>query len=179
MLWSLSGNLSIVYKLLMGIHFDDEQLLFKPFVPKALTGRRILKNFPYRSSTLDIEVEGHGNKIKAFYLDGKKQNPIVAGTLTGHHDVKIVMANNELKKQGVNLQPAIASIETPVIKLEDSNKIVWNKIESAVAYRILRNGKICQLVETTHYRLPEDAYGEYQVIAVAADKYTASLRVNR
>ncbi len=32
MLWSLSGNLSIVYKLLMGIHFDDEQLLFKPFV---------------------------------------------------------------------------------------------------------------------------------------------------
>ena len=88
--------------------------------------------------------------------------------------MKIVMANNELKKQGVNLQPAIASIETPVIKLEDSNKIVWNKIESAVAYRILRNGKICQLVETTHYRLPEDAYGEYQVIAVAADKYTAS-----
>lgn len=174
MLWSLSGNLSIVYKLLMGIHFDDEQLLFKPFVPKALTGRRILKNFPYRSSTLDIEVEGHGNKIKAFYLDGKKQNPIVAGTLTGHHDVKIVMANNELKKQGVNLQPAIASIETPVIKLEDSNKIVWNKIESAVAYRILRNGKKCQLVETTHYRLPEDAYGEYQVIAVAANKYTAS-----
>lgn len=174
MLWSLSGNLSIVYKLLMGIHFDNEQLSFKPFVPKVLAGKRVLKNFSYRNSTLDIEVEGYGSKIKAFYLDGKKQRPIVPGTLRGHHEVKIVMADNEFKKQGINLQPAIASIETPVVRLEDSNKLVWNKIEGAVAYRLLKNGKNDQLVETTHYRLPKDAYGEYQVIAVAKNKYAAS-----
>lgn len=174
MLWSLSGNLSIVCRLLMGINFGNEQLLFKPFIPKALAGKRILKNFVYRNSTLDVEVEGYGNKIKVFYLDGKKQKPVLPAALTGHHQVKIIMANNEFTKQEINLQPAIASLKTPVTKLEGVNELSWNEVEGAVAYRILRNGEDYQHVETTRYHLPEDVYGEYQVIAVAANPYAAS-----
>lgn len=174
MLWSLSGNLSIVYRILMGIHFDTEQLLFKPFIPKVLGGKRVLKGFPYRNSILNIEVEGYGSKIKAFYLDGKKQKPIVEGTLTGHHKVKIIMADNAIKEQKINLQPAIASVETPVVKLEDGNQMVWDKIEGAVAYQILRNGVNYKMVETAQFGLPGDAYGEYQVVALSENKYASS-----
>ena len=34
MLWSLSGNLSIILKLIFGIHFTTDGLLFQPFVPE-------------------------------------------------------------------------------------------------------------------------------------------------
>lgn len=174
MLWSLSGNLSIVFRVLMGIHYDNDKLLFKPFVPKVLGDKRILRNFPYRQSRLTIEVEGYGNKIKAFYLDGKKQEPAIQGTLTGQHEVKIVMANNDLKPQKLNLQPAIASLKTPVVKLDDANKLVWSEIEGAFCYQILRNGVNDQVVNATHYPLPEEAYGEYQVIALSENEYISS-----
>lgn len=174
MLWSLSGNLSIVYRLLMGIQFDNAQLSFKPFVPKALAGRRVLKNFPYRKSILNIEVEGYGNKIKAFYLDGNKHKPVIPETLTGNHDIKIVMADNNIKSQDINLQPTVFSVETPVVEKNDENYLCWEKIEGATAYQILKNGKTYQTIKTTRFHLPENAYGEYQVIALAENEYASS-----
>jgi hypothetical protein len=35
MLWSLSGSLSLVYKILFGMHYEPDRLVFRPFVPQA------------------------------------------------------------------------------------------------------------------------------------------------
>ena len=71
MLWSLSGNLSITYKVLFGIRFHEDNLSFSPFVPKAIEGKSNLTNFTYRKAVIDSEMEGYGNKIARFSPDGK------------------------------------------------------------------------------------------------------------
>ncbi|MDE6526727.1 MAG: hypothetical protein K2L75_05675, partial [Muribaculaceae bacterium] len=50
MLWCLAGNLAITNRILFGINFEPDGLVFKPFVPKALGGERTLDNFTYRNA---------------------------------------------------------------------------------------------------------------------------------
>lgn len=100
MLWSLSGSLAIVYKLLFGMHFEVDQLVFKPFVPKVYKGDRKLTNFKYRRAVLDIELQGYGNQIQRFELDGqKKASASVPGDLVGRHHVRIILTS-QIQKQG-------------------------------------------------------------------------------
>ena len=48
--------------------------------------KRILSNFRYRDAILNIQVEGYGNKIKEFWLDGKIQDKaFVSSDLKGEH----------------------------------------------------------------------------------------------
>jgi cellobiose phosphorylase len=53
MLWSLSGSLALVHKVLFGIEFKSDRLVFQPFVPKELEGMRRLTNFKYKNLVLD------------------------------------------------------------------------------------------------------------------------------
>ena len=47
MLWSLSGSLSLVYKVLFGMQYQGDRLVFRPFVPAGLpTGHRRLDELP-------------------------------------------------------------------------------------------------------------------------------------
>ena len=78
MLWSLSGALSITYRVLLGMNWESDALIFAPVVPEKMAGVRKIENFPYRGVVLDIEVSGYGDSIKSFELDGVKiQKPIV------------------------------------------------------------------------------------------------------
>ena len=62
MLWSLSGNLALVYKVFFGIQYDENSIRFTPFVPAALSGVRSLNQFKYRNALLDIRMEGSGRR---------------------------------------------------------------------------------------------------------------------
>src|SRR5690242_3599991 len=94
MLWSLSGNISLVYRLLFGMQFNRDKLLFSPFVPKAFEGKRTLTNFRYRKAILNIEMTGHGSKIGSFTIDGKETaDYAVPANLIGPHQVTIKLAN--------------------------------------------------------------------------------------
>ena len=66
MLWSLSGNISLVHKVLFGMKFEDDGLSFHPFVPEALKGERTLDNFKYHNAVLNITMSGFGNGIASF-----------------------------------------------------------------------------------------------------------------
>ena len=63
MLWSLSGSISLIYKVLFGMQFTVDHISFHPFVPKVFNGTRTLNNFKYRNCVLNIQMEGYGNKI--------------------------------------------------------------------------------------------------------------------
>ena len=125
MLWSLSGSLSLVHKVLFGIDFHADSLVFHPFVPKALAGKRSLTNFRYRKSILHIELEGFGSRIKSFELDGKTS--VVAAipcTLAGTHSIKIVLANNESVGSKNNTIANYTSPDVPVVSYSDG-ELSW------------------------------------------------------
>jgi hypothetical protein len=92
MLWSLSGNIALVHKIIFGIDFQKDKLVFHPFISSSFKGKHNLSNFKYRNAILDIEVEGSGNKIARFLLDGKAvTKPEIAENVTGQHTIKILL----------------------------------------------------------------------------------------
>ena len=164
MLWSLSGNISLIYKVIFGMETQENALIFKPFVPEVLGGERRLTNFKYRKAVLDISLSGYGNIIKSIMLDG---NPLplakIPSDLSGSHCIVIVMANNELENSTTGLVNDYFSVAAPAAKITDG-LLKWNKVEGAIKYLVLLNGK--EIASQTGLSYPTITDGEYQVIAM-------------
>ncbi|HVY74018.1 MAG TPA: amylo-alpha-1,6-glucosidase [Puia sp.] len=165
MLWSLSGNISLVHRILFGLEFEDDALQFHPFVPEALQGERTLNNFRYRNAVLHISVLGFGNRIASFKIDGRASAlPAIPATLTGRHTVDIQLANNRINSN-VNEQPLYFSLPAPVASL-DQHLLQWKAVQSAVSYTVIRNGKPVASTVTNSYAINKNETAEYMVIAV-------------
>lgn len=166
MLWSLSGNISIVHKVLFGIRFEEDGLHVNPFVPKVLSATRKLANFTYRKALLDIELSGYGNQIASFVLDGKVQKTtIVPPGLTGKHVLKIKLADNDVEKQSINLVKNESTPLTPMPGVEDG-KLSWPAIEGALRYQVLKNGQFWNETTANSVPVPSNESGEFQVLAI-------------
>ncbi len=166
MLWSLSGNIAIVYKLLFGISYIENSIAFKPFVPKALAGSRSLKNFKYRGAILDISMSGFGNKIASITIDGKLiKKAEVSSSLKGKHTIVIRLANNLITNNGVGLKPNYTAPETPVAQY-NNEVLSWGKTSGAVSYEVYKNGKPLTKQTALSIKLPADKFAEYQVTSI-------------
>ena len=169
MLWSLSGNLSIIYKVLFGMDFQANSLVFKPFVPEALKGVRKLINFRYRKAILDVEMTGYGNEIKSITLDDKVlADAEILGNLEGTHTIKIELANNEPEGGKVNRVEVLFSPVAPAVTYAGGT-LSWKAVENAAKYKVLKNGLELLSTTDTEAKMPAtDGYAAYQVIAVDA-----------
>lgn len=167
MLWCLSGNIALTHKLLFGIGYEKDSLTFAPFVPRALGGDYALENFRYRDAIIDINLSGHGNEIRSFKVNGKKQAPCLAAEKAkGKMKIDIVLADNEIPSMRVNNVDNAKAPLTPVAWLE-GNTLCWNPIEYIGCYRIVRDGQY--IAETNATTFDASVPGEYQVIGVSAD----------
>lgn len=167
MLWSLSGNLAMVHKVLFGIEFETDRLVFHPFVPKNFSGKRTLTNFKYRNAVLDISMQGYGNKIKSFAIDGKSAKPEILATLRGKHSIQIILEPGA-KSESINKTDNYFSPATPQTEIKNST-VSWAKIDNAASYRILRNGQEVAQTKDNSYAVQDSGYSEYQVIAIDAN----------
>ncbi|MDU0372701.1 glycogen debranching protein [Hymenobacter endophyticus] len=166
MLWSLSGSLALVYKVLFGMRFEPEGLVLRPFVPQALQGRRELTGFRYRGAVLDIELQGFGNDISTITLDGQPlPDATVPATLTGRHTVRITLKNQALFSVGPNHVPNRFAPETPAVRYA-AGHLSWAPVAGASAYQVLRNGRFAARTTETSVAVTPATYAEYQVVAV-------------
>ncbi len=171
MLWSLSGNISLIHKIIFGIEFKANGLLLHPFVPHVLKGKRSLTNFTYRKAVLNIQLEGYGNKIQSFLLDGKVvANAFIPATLTGNHTVKIILGNNKMGGQ-INEVPNTIALASPD-PVDAAGIITWPAIEGAVSYKVLKDGIFHSQTGKTNFRVEYViGYAEYNIIAVDKNGY--------
>ncbi|MEP6465168.1 MAG: carbohydrate-binding protein [Parafilimonas sp.] len=176
MLWSLSGNISLVHKVLFGLKFEDDALSFHPFVPEALKGERTLDNFKYRNAVLNITMKGFGNEISSFTIDGKPSSAHqISAEISGKYTVEIQLSNPDENSQdnkinnSINLQPFYFSVAAPEVLLEH-NILKWQPVKDAVAYSILKNGKAISSTEKNSFSVTKDVPCEYQVIAIDKNK---------
>ncbi|KIO76361.1 glycogen debranching protein [Pedobacter lusitanus] len=164
MLWSLSGNISLIYKVLFGMDMQVNGLVFKPFVPEVLKGERTLTNFKYRKAVLDIKLSGYGNIIKSVTLDGKPlPQATIPVNLKGKHQVDIILADHKTEKSKTGETEDYFSVVVPLLKKEGA-LISWGKVEGAEHYQIIRNGK--EVTQTSGLNYTPEQSGEYQVIAI-------------
>ncbi|MCP2044864.1 trehalase family glycosidase [Pontibacter sp. HSC-36F09] len=170
-LWSVGGFLGMTYKLLFGMNFQADQLVFKPFVPEVYKGNHQLTNFRYRNAVLNIEMQGFGNSIRSITLDGQPlEGAAIPASLTGQHNIQIVLAN-EISDKGS--QNKVAHHVTPPAPTATfaNGRYSWQPVEGAVKYTVLRNGKPMQDTKETGIAVQPNGYAEYQVIATDAAGY--------
>ncbi|MGG9970519.1 MGH1-like glycoside hydrolase domain-containing protein [Ferruginibacter sp. SUN002] len=167
MLWSLSGNISLIHKIIFGIEFQADKLVFHPFVPKALEGKRSLNNFKYQNAVLDISMEGHGNKIRSFIVDGKKMAVAqISSMLKGKHIVKIMLTDNAITDNKINKVANYTTLATPIVNVQNDT-MQWQSIHRAKKYLIFKNGSPLELTRETKFIITETC-AEYQVLAIDA-----------
>ena len=165
-LWSVAAQASIVPHIYFGINYEASHMTFTPFVPKVLQAKRSLKNFAYRQMTLDLTVEGYGNEIASFTLDGVEQTPEVDGSLKGHYTIHIQLANKQPNAMPMCLKDNAYLPITPIVKM-NGEKLQWEATEGSATYQVLRNGEIIATTKDTHYTIQGE--GEYAVRGVAED----------
>ena len=69
-----------------------------------------MSNFTYRKAKLNITVDGFGDGIREFYIDGKRQQEALAkSSLKGRHDIRIVLNGQFNGPDSVNFAPVITS----------------------------------------------------------------------
>ena len=170
MLWSLSGSISLVYKVLFGMQFNTDNLSFAPFVPKVFNGKRTLDNFKYRNSLLNIEMEGYGNSIKSFSIDGKESaDHQVSSALHGNHQIKIILSNIDISSKKINDVENIFSPQMPKVN-DNGATISWKDTSKNISYKILQNGKLFKETSDTSMKIDTNKYEDYQIIAVGNNK---------
>ncbi|MGB5942069.1 MAG: amylo-alpha-1,6-glucosidase [Leeuwenhoekiella sp.] len=176
MLWSIAGNLAMVHRVFLGMHFEENGIRFKPVIPKSYDGKKRLEGFKYRNATLDIEVRGCGNQIASITFDGKKitGNFLTAEKLQTNHKVVIQMANIHFAKSEINLVENKYSLRTPMVKL-DGKQLWWKPVSGAVKYSIFRNGKPIGETQSSEYVIAEKGYAEYQVMAIHSEGHHSFL----
>jgi hypothetical protein len=170
MLWSLSGSLSLVYKILFGMHYETDRLVFRPFVPQAFQGERKLTNFRYRQAVLDIELQGFGNVIQTITLDGQPlAGAAVPATLTGRHALRIVLSSQALVLAATNKVANLFSPETPTVTLT-GDRLHWPAQPGVQQYKVLKNGRLLATTAATNHAVAAGPYAEYQVVAVGENR---------
>jgi hypothetical protein len=102
-LWSVAGNLAMVYKLFFGMDFQSDGIAFAPYVPQSFRGDKVLSGFNYRKMQLTIRVNGFGTAVKSFSIDGKKSDrPFLQGDLEGKHTIEIELNNKPFPESQIN-----------------------------------------------------------------------------
>ncbi|WP_245849722.1 alpha-L-rhamnosidase-related protein [Hymenobacter crusticola] len=166
MLWSLSGSLGLVYKVLFGMQFEPNRLVFHPFVPQAFQGQRKLTGFHYRGAVLDIELQGFGNELSSITLDGQPlPDAAVPASLTGQHTVRMVLSSKAPKAATVNRVPNRFSPETPTVSFAN-NRLTWTKQEGVKTYNVLKDGQLLTTTASTELAVSAASFAVYQVVAV-------------
>lgn len=166
MLWSMAGNMAMVYRVFIGVHFEPDGIRFQPVIPENYNGTRKLSGFTYRNAHLNIEVVGFGKKIQQISLDGKPlEEAFLPASVSGDHEIKIVMANEPLAEEGIHQVKNRFSPESPETHAK-SGILTWDLIKGAVKYNVYRNGTLYTSTPKTRLELDTESFSEYMVTAV-------------
>ncbi len=166
-LWSVAGDLSLVYRVLFGMRFHSNSLSFAPCVPRGFGGALTLDGVDYRKSVLSISVKGYGRQVKRMTVDGRRlSGDAVPGNLIGKHSISIVLADRKPEKRGIDLSPIYFSPGTPQVDYT-GRELRWKQVAGAAHYLVYRNGKeISRSLHDTYRTVAKGSYSEYQVMAV-------------
>jgi len=165
-LWSVAGNLALYYRILLGLNFKHDGILFNPIIPESYKGKYELQNLKYRKTNLNIAVEGFGSQIDSFFVNDKYQtNPFISAELEGDQNIKIKLSNS-IPFSSINI---VENHFTSTIKnFEfDDDELDWNDVDNDPVYIIYKNGKVYKVTNDSDLEIPEHEKSvEFQVMAI-------------
>ena len=173
MLWSIAANLAMVYRVFMGMEFRADGLYFAPSVPESYAGSRTLMGFRYRGATLDITVNGHGQRVKSITVNGERVAvAFVPAGATGRITVDIELENDAFPYSDVTRVDNQSSLPT-LWAGRVGDTLQWSRVVGATQYHVYRNEELFHQTSDNKCTVDPSAYASYQVAGVDADGHEA------
>ena len=171
MLWSSTGNVSMIVRVIAGMEFGTDGITFRPFVPEAFTGVKEISGLRYRDAVLTVAVHGTGSEIAGFKIDGAdSDNHVFPADMTGEHRVDITMADNKVAPQPTNFTVQAWMPATPVVTWENAEKATIDNHADGLSYGIYCNGMPEQTVTAGDFTIPTpDCYTLVDVVPASTD----------
>lgn len=161
-LWSCTGSAAMVFRVFAGMEFHPDGIVFHPVVPAIFTGAKRIKGFRYRDAVIDVTVNGTGDKIASFAIDGKPAEGFrFPADLKGAHKVEITMANNAIRRADINVGPQTWMPATPVVKWSNPRTADITNSNPTLTYQVMLNGVFEQ-------QIVQDSYSLYEAPAFTA-----------
>ncbi|MDT0678341.1 MGH1-like glycoside hydrolase domain-containing protein [Autumnicola musiva] len=88
--WSATAYLRMILMGVMGMRFDADGIEFEPMLPEGM-GSIHLENLRYRDALLNLTIEGSGDRIASFIINGKKTNAFIPSDIEGLQRIEIKM----------------------------------------------------------------------------------------
>lgn len=89
--WSATAYLRNVYMNLVGMNFSEKGIHFAP-IGSLLVEKIQLSSLNYRNAFLNITINGNGNVLKSFKINGEETDPFVSCDIKGNVDIEIFLA---------------------------------------------------------------------------------------
>lgn len=168
-LWSVAGNLAMIYRIFFGMDFAEEGLHLHPVIPEPLKGTYVLTNFHYRDAILSITVKGFGGRVRRMTIDGRAVKPVIPANLSGHHTIVIELNDQSHPGAAVHSAQNTLAPETPAVHLNGAT-IAWKPVTGASYYQVIRDGKLQKTVGgVSILAQPLGALKELQIAALSPD----------
>ena len=168
MLWSIAANLAMVYRVFIGIEFRADGLYFAPSVPEAYAGNRTLNGFRYREATLDITVQGFGQRVKRVSINGKASEvAFIAADATGHFTLEIELDNKVFAYDTINRVDNQSSLPT-LWAGRVGDVLQWSRVVGATHYHVYRNEELFHQTSDNKCTVDPTVYASFQVAGVDA-----------
>lgn len=173
-LWSCTGMAAMVYRILMGMDFRLDGIHFDPVVPGAFTGIKTLSELRYRDAVLTVKVDGTGNNIASFTINGEKYNePILPADFKGNALVEIKLDNKKLKDQSINNQPQAWMPSTPIVDWTTPTKGVITNFTEGISYGLTVNSNFLDQITTGNITfVPQSTYSLLDIVPVEKETWS-------
>lgn len=167
-LWSVAGYLSFIYRVILGMSFSEEGLSLNPVIFDSMKNGAVLEGFSYKDSILTVKITGTGDKISAYYFDGKvvPADFIIPQDTKGEHNIQIELVNASKIFEPITPKYDAATyapqIPYPVLDIyKNKYYIEWNQ-KNQNGFKLFRNGAYQTTIYDGSYELkPEDKAVEY------------------
>lgn len=141
--------LNSVIGILFGLSLTENGLTVQPAIPSVMPGTHQLKGIEYRDMTLDITVNGTGNRIVRFEIDNEQSaSNSIPADFTGHHNIVVTMANNEITDIPLNFTDKNEYLALNYFSRSDRD-ITFKNSQDGITKALYENGII---TETTSGR---------------------------
>lgn len=173
-LWSCTGMVAMVYRVIMGMDFGLDGIHFDPMVPSALTGVKTLSGFKYRDAIVTVKVDGTGNHVSSFTINGEKvKEPILPADTKGNVVVEIKLDNQKLKQQSINNQPQAWMPSTPIVKWTTPTKGEITNFQEGISYGVTVNSNFLDQITTGSIDfVPQPTYSLLDIVPVEKETWS-------
>lgn len=154
-LWSAAGSAAMIFRVYAGISLAEDGMHFNPIVPDALTGVKKITGMKYRGSTIDITINGTGDDMLSFKVDGRLSNDHIlpASIAKGHHTVEITLDNKPLAQTEITFTEQVWMPATPTVTWTDPRTAQLSGDNGEIDYALYLNGVMQQELVRPEFNL--------------------------